>query len=100
MQVKYEPWVIRNDTGEVWGVKILDGEFAGTALSINELDEQEDSKELLLDYTVVQPPEGMKVEQVAGNNFDAILNFIISDILQKAVNEYENRKGNTSESSE
>jgi len=100
MQVKYEPWVIRNDAGEVWGVKLLDGEFAGAALSINELDEKDESKELILDYTVVQPPEGMTVEQVAGSNFDAMLNFIISDILQKAVNEYENRKGNTSESSE
>jgi len=94
MQVKYEPWVLKTEDNEVWGVKILDGEFAGCAFAINELDEKEGSKELILDYNVVQPPENKSVEDAGGPNFDAVLNFIIQDILQKAIDEYENRKGN------
>jgi len=100
MQVKYEPWVLKTEDNEVWGVKILDGEFAGCAFAINELDEKEGSKELILDYNVVQPPENKSVEDAGGPNFDAVLNFIIQDILQKAIDEYENRKGNLTEPGE
>jgi len=99
MQVKYEPWVLKTEDNEVWGVKILDGEFAGCAFAINELDEQDDTKELMLDYNVVQPPENKSVEEASGPNFNAVLNFIIQDILQKAINEHENRKGNPAEPS-
>jgi len=100
MQVKYEPWVLKTEDNEVWGVKILDGEFAGCAFAINELDEQDNTKELMLDYNVVQPPENKSVEDASGPNFDAVLNFIIQDILQKAIDEYENRKGNLTEPGE
>jgi hypothetical protein len=97
MQVKYEPWVLKTEDNEVWGVKILEGEFAGCAFAINELDEKEGSTELMLDYNIVQPPENKSIEEASGPNFDATLNFIIQDILQKAINEYEDRKGNTTE---
>jgi len=100
MQVKYEPWVLKTEDNEVWGVKILDGEFAGCAFAINELDEKDDTKELMLDYNVVQPPENKSVEDAGGPNFDAVLNFIIQDILQKAIDEHENRKGNPTEPGE
>ena len=75
-------------------------EFAGCAFAINELDEKEGSKELILDYNVVQPPENKSVEDASGPNFDAALNFIIQDILQKAIDVYENREGNPTEPSE
>jgi hypothetical protein len=100
MQVKYEPWVLKTEDNEVWGVKILDGEFAGCAFAINELDEKDDTKELMLDYNVVQPPENKSVEDASGPNFDAALNFIIQDILQKAIDAYENREGNPTEPGE
>jgi ribosome-associated toxin RatA of RatAB toxin-antitoxin module len=100
MQVKYEPWVIRNDDKEVWGVKILDGKFENTTFSINELDQNDTNQSLELDYTVLSAPEGMVIEDVAGSEFDDVINFIIRDILQKAVNEYENRKSNSPESGE
>jgi len=55
---------------------------------------------LMLDYNVVSPPEGKSVEDASGPNFDAALNFIIQDILQKAIDVYENREGNPTEPSE
>ena len=100
MQVKYDPWVIRSEGKEVWGVKILDGKFEKTSFSINELDQNDEKESLELDYTVISPPDGMAVEDVKGEEFDATLNFIIRDILQKALDEYENRKGNSPESGE
>ena len=100
MQVKYEPWVLKTEDNEVWGVKILEGEFAGCAFAINELDEKPGTSELLLDYNVVSPPDNKSIEEASGPNFDATLNFIIQDILQKAIDVYENREGNPTEPSE
>ena len=100
MQVKYEPWVIRADGKEVWGVKILDGKFENTTFSINELDDNDTNQSLELDYTVLSAPEGMVVEDVAGEEFNDVISFIIKDILKKALDEYENRKSNSPESGE
>ena len=100
MQVKYEPWVIRSEEKEVWGVKILDGKFQNTSFSINELDQNDAKQSLELDYTVLSAPDGMTVESVNGEDFDETINFIIRDILQKALDEYENRKSNSPESGE
>ena len=100
MQVKYEPWIIRSEEKEVWGVKILDGKFENTSFSINELDQNDAKQSLELDYTVLSAPDGMTVESVNGEDFDEAINFIIRDILQKALDEYENRKSNSPESGE
>lgn len=99
-QVKYEPWVVRSEEKEVWGVKILDGKFENTSFSINELDQNDAKESLELDYTVLSAPDGMTVEEVKGEDFDAAINFIIRDILQKALDEFENRKSNSPESGE
>ena len=100
MQVKYEPWVIKTNDQEVWGIKITDGKYNGTSFSINELDQDDDNKDLQLDYTVIASPEGMAVEDVNGPEFEKVLNEIMTDIITKAVDEYENRKSNSPESGE
>ena len=97
MQVKYEPWVIKTNDQEVWGIKITDGKYNGTSFSINELDQDDDNKDLQLDYTVIASPEGMAVEDVNGPEFEKVLNEIMTDIITKAVDEYENRKSNSPE---
>ena len=100
MQVKYEPWIVRSEDKEVWGVKILDGKFENTTFSINELDQDDANQNLELDYTVLSAPEGMVIEDVAGDEFHEVLSFVIKDILQKALDEHKNREGNSSESGE
>jgi hypothetical protein len=100
MQVKYEPWVIKTNDQEVWGIKITDGKYNGTSFSINELDQDDGNKDLQLDYTVIASPEGMAVEEVNGPEFEKILGEIMTDIITKAVDEYENRKSNSPESGE
>jgi hypothetical protein len=100
MQVKYEPWVIKTNDQEVWGIKITDGKYNGTSFSINELDIEDGNKDLQLDYTVIASPEGIAVEEVKGPEFEKVLNEIMTDIITKAVDEYENRKSNSPESGE
>ena len=100
MQVKYEPWVVKTNEQEVWGIKITDGKYKGTSFSINELDQDEGDKDLQLDYTVIASPEGMTVEEVNGPEFEKILSEIMTDIITKAADEYENRKSNSPESGE
>lgn len=105
MLVPYEPWVYNGpfpegqEPKELWGVKILEGTFAGTTLSFNNVDLQDGDSNLELDYTVVYPPEGKDKDFCQGIEFESILQSIIVDILNKAVDLYENRNGNTSESS-
>ena len=96
--VKYEPWAVRDNTTELWGVKILEGEFDGVALSFNDFDTKENNQ-MMLDYTVFQVPEGKTKEQIEGPAFDVVLHDIVLDILEKAL-EHENRNRNSAESSE
>lgn len=100
MPVKYEPWVIKNENQEVWGIKVTDGKYNGTSFSINEIDQEDGDKDLQLDYTIVSAPEGIAIEDVSGPEFEVVLNEIMTDIITKAVDEYENRKSNSPESGE
>ena len=98
MLVNYEPWAVKDNSVELWGVKILEGEFAGVALSFNDFDMQE-NQQMMLDYTVFQVPEGKTKEEIECPAFDVVLHDIVLDILEKAL-EHENRNRNSAESSE
>jgi hypothetical protein len=98
MPVKYEPWVIKDKDQEIWGVKILEGEFDGLSLSFNEFDMSEDTPDLALDYTIVQVPDGRTKENIQGEAFDLVLKGIVVDILEKAIEYHENRNGDSTES--
>jgi len=105
MLVQYEPWVYKGpfpegqEAKELWGVKIQEGPFEGTTLSFNNVDLRDGSSDLELDYTVVYPPQGKEKDFCQGEEFDKTLQHIIVDILNKAVELYEDRNSNTSESS-
>jgi hypothetical protein len=98
MLVKYEPWVIQDKEQEIWGVKILEGEFTGLSLSFNEFDMEDDTPDLALDYTIIQVPEGRTKEDIQGDAFDGVLKGIVIDILEKAIEYNENRNGDSAES--
>lgn len=111
MLVQYEPWVYRGEipegiegikTGDLWGVKILEGTFGGTTISFNSVDfvEETEGNNLQLDYTVVYPPEGKDKEYCSGEEFNNVLQHIIIDVINKAAELYENRNSNTSEPSQ
>lgn len=94
MPIAYEPWAIDNDKGEFWGVKIRDGKFIGTIVSINEFKlSDEVSGEASLDFNFIQKPEGMSDEELSSQEFTDVMSEIINDILNRAIENYENERG-------
>lgn len=99
MQVKYEPWAIKKEDKEYWGVRILEGKFAEMTIAFNDISmsgEAEDS--VTLDYDVIYSV--IPTDQIEGPEFNETMSFIIQDILVKAMNEFENRKSNSAESNQ
>lgn len=97
MQAIYEPWAVSKIGKEdLWGVKIIEGEYKGAIISINSLDFIDDnSGECALDFNFVQKPEGKTDEDLKSEDFNKTLTLIINDILEKAVNEYKDRDGDS-----
>jgi len=94
MPIAYEPWAIDNDKGELWGVKIKDGKFNGTIVSINEFKLSDDvTGEASLDFNFIQKPEGVSDEVLSSQEFTDTMSEIINDILNRAIENYENERG-------
>lgn len=93
MQVKYEPWTVKDEEVDLWGVVITDGDFNGTIIAINELDFDDTRDGMKLDYTIYKLPEVFDKEKLSDDpRFKDMLQFLVQDILEKAIHEYENRK--------
>ena len=100
MPVKYEPWGLKSEEKELWGVRILEGKFENTVLSFNDIQlENKGDSNLMLDYSVVQTPENMMEKYMSEDpEFQSIMSEILEDVLRKAINEYENRESNSTKS--
>jgi len=97
MQVKYEPWTIKNEKMDEWGFRIDDGEFAGTVISIKNTSITEEG-EMALEFNFIATPPEKTSKELESQEFNQVLEYILNDILTKAVNEFENRDNNSSES--
>ena len=97
MPVKYEPWAIKNEKGDLWGFKLLEGNYTGTIISINsvEMDDKSDDGTVALDFNFVQRPKGKTEEDLNSAEFNGVVADIINDILAKAIYEFENRTGDS-----
>jgi hypothetical protein len=102
MPVQYEPWGFKDEEQQVdlWGVKLLDGNFAGTTISINSVEMEDNNENVKLDFTFIRKPEGKTEEQLTSEEFNNIMAEVINDILRKTINEFENRDGNFTESNQ
>lgn len=98
MPVKYKPWSIENEKTDLWGVELLEGEFAGTTIAITSLSmENNDDGTIALDFTVFKQPEGKEID-TQSDSFNETLSGVVNDVLTKAINEFENRKSNSTKS--
>jgi len=98
MPVKYKPWAIENEKGDLWGFELLEGEFAGTIVAISSLSmENEDDGAIAIDFNIFKQPEGKEVDTQA-DSFNATFNEVMNDILKKAINEFEDRDSNSTKS--
>jgi hypothetical protein len=98
MPVKYKPWSIENEKTDLWGVELLEGEFAGTTIAITSLSmENSDDGTIALDFTVFKQPEDKEID-TQSDSFNETLSGVVNDVLTKAINEFENRKSNSTKS--
>jgi len=97
MPVKYEPWSVRNGKQDLWGIKLLEGEFAGTTISINsvEMDDNSGDGTAALDFNFIERPKGKSEADLNSEEFNRTIAEVINDILAKAINEFENRTGDS-----
>jgi hypothetical protein len=99
MPVKYKPWTIQENNIDAWGFIIEDGRYADTVISINDIKLLEDVDGVNLDYNVYKKPESLTNVNISEEqDFNNILQYIIEDIIKKAIDEHDNRKDSTSES--
>jgi len=89
MLVKYSPWALSD---KAWGFKIDDGEYAGTTISINDVTLPNDGSDMVLDFNYVTLPKGKEEKDMQNESFDLVMNFIMNDILTKAIKDYEGNK--------
>lgn len=102
MPVKYEPWGIKKEDEDLWGIHILEGKYEGSIISFNDIEfnNQTDSNDggIKLDYSIYKMPNNIKENSISeDDDFRNIMSGIIEDILQKAIELNENRTNNSSE---
>ena len=97
MLTKYEPWSVKNDKMDAWGIKITEGKFKDAVISFTSIDLKED-KDLEVDFHIVNSPSEDK--DYTSEEFNQVLEAIINDIIRKAMDEFDqNRNSNSTKSS-
>ena len=99
MLVKYEPFSIQNEKLDQWGFVLKEGKYAETTISITNIELEDNSNELKLDFGFVKKTAGVEEEDYNSKEFNTIIENIINDILLKAMDEFKNRNSDSAESS-
>ena len=99
MLVKYEPW---HHSDKAWGIKIVEGKFVDTIISINNVELGPDERGLMtLDFAFINKTKGLQEEEFKSEEFNLVMEKVLNDIIEKAINLYdEDRDSNTTESSQ
>lgn len=97
MQVQYEPWHL-ND--KAWGVKITGGKFKDTVISIDTVEMGNDADGMMtLQFHFINKTSGMPSREYDSIEFNSLMEKILNDIIQRAIDEYnQDRDDNISES--
>lgn len=99
MLVNYKPWSVKKDDQEQWGVEILEGTFKGIFVVINDIKmEGESDQDVVLDYSIIREGKEEDARDYTGEEFNLVMSSIITDILKKAIDDYENRNSNSTNS--
>lgn len=100
MQVMYKPWSISNEKLDTWGFEITEGKFHDTIVSITSVEIKDENNDLTVDYGLVQKTIGLNAEEFDSEFFKNTMEWVINDILKKAMDEYEDRNSSSTESSQ
>lgn len=99
MLVNYKPWSVKKEDLEQWGVEILEGTFKGIVVVINNITmEGATDQDVVLDYSIIRESKEEDPSKYESEEFNLVMSSIITDILKKAIDDYENRNSNSAES--
>lgn len=83
----YNPWFANEND---WGFEIIDGEFSGIIVQIEDIKFNEESDSgVSLSFHIIKQPEDDREIDIKGELFNSTIELIINDILKEAVAEYE-----------
>jgi hypothetical protein len=93
----YLPWFADK---EQWGFEVISGEFMNTVIQIEKLEFGEKDGEIALDFHVIKRSDILEEDDYKKPIFQETVELIINDILQEAVQGYEqDRNDNPTKSS-
>tara|TARA_S200002703_G_C3583812_1_gene179299 strand:+ start:121 stop:432 length:312 start_codon:yes stop_codon:yes gene_type:complete len=89
----YKPWFADK---ERWGFEVLSGDFQGVIIQLEELKfEQVEQKSAIgINYHVIHKPEIIPKEDMKNNNFQSLIDTVVNDILNEAMENYEQHRIN------
>ena len=90
MQVSYDPWKLEE---KAWGVKITSGQFAETTIGFNNFN-FDVPEAVAVDFSFVSITEGTDPENADRDSFTQVLQYIVTDLLKRAIAFDEDRKSN------
>lgn len=86
----YKPWFVGEKD---WGFEILEGEFSGAVVQIQDLNfPKDDSPNLDVNYHIIHKPELIEKELFEGDMFKALFETIINDIIREAIENFKDEQ--------
>lgn len=90
MLVKYNPFSIENTEVDMWGFVISEGKYSDITIKINDVSVEDNSDLMQLDFNILSKPDSITDKDLQSDEFNTTVEFIINDILKKAIDEYKN----------
>jgi len=85
----YKTWHNQNQS---WGIEIISGEFKGLVIYIKEIDLQDSTNQLSVDYEMLYRPGHLSSFCVEGNSqFEDFLGSVFNDVVSEAIEVYKSR---------
>jgi len=93
----YRPWFV----GEAdWGIEFLSGDYRGLALQIEKMDFLKDQAgKIDFKYHIVHKPDIITKEDIGTEQFEAVLQLIVNDVIREAMEDYDQTGNNDSKES-
>ena len=90
----YRPWFV----GEDWGFEFITGDYKDLAVQVEDIKFEE--SKLDLKYHIVNRPSLVTEEDVKSESFESLIEIVINDILNEAIQEYDKTRNDDSKKSD
>ena len=89
----YKPWFADQDR---WGFEVLSGDYQGVIIQLESLKFEEVNKKsaIGINYHVIHKPQIIPEQDMKSNNFQSLIDTVVNDILNEAMENYEQHRIN------